>query len=126
MCAKVLALAVMECNTSFRARSSSGGIPLFSYSPFVTCPLQRTAVRKKNHLSNCLEGKEAGAAFVAPTLHWTFLGRSACRFRSVHPRMPAALVGEDGEVMACTYVPRSQRAAAAAASRSAADEECRE
>ena len=37
--------------------------------------------------------------------------------------MPAALVGEDGEVMACTYVPRSQRAAA---SRSAADEECRE
>jgi hypothetical protein len=44
----------------------------------------------------------------------------------VHPRMPAALVGEDGEVMACTYVSRSQRAAAAAASRSAADEECRE
>ena len=27
-------------------------------------------------------------------------------------RMPAALIGDDGEVMACAYVPRAQRARA--------------
>jgi len=34
---------------------------------------------------------------------------------SIIRRMPAAMVGDDGQVMACAYVPRSQRSAPAAA-----------